>query len=87
MEDTLTSKKLWFCVGAVVLTFIYCVLAATKMPGLKEQLSGFTGLLEFVVGAFLTGSLVNKGVVVAANKLAPKAAVKLPEGAAKASLE
>lgn len=91
MEDTLSSKKLWFSVGAVILTFIYCILAATKIPGLQESLSGFTGLLEFVVGAYLSGNVLNKAVATVAAK-SSVSTIKTPisapvEGSAKASLD
>lgn len=68
MHDTITSKKLWFAVGVILIALVYSVLAASKFPELKGLFDGFTGFLEFVTGAYLTGNLANK---VIAGKLQP----------------
>ena len=62
MHDTITSKKLWFAVGVCILAFAFCILASTKLPDMKSLFDGFTGILEFVTGAYLTGNIANKWV-------------------------
>jgi hypothetical protein len=80
LHDTYLSKKFLFSIGAVVVTFAFCVLGATVVPGLKEYFNGFTGCLEFIVGAYVGGNLGNK--LIATKTTTP--AAKAPEGSQKA---
>lgn len=83
-SDTITSKKLWFAVGACLLAFVYAVLAAWKLPELKGMFETFTGLLEFVSAAYLTGNLANKwitGKVDAGEPVIPPIITKKPAAA------
>lgn len=71
MLDGYGSKKFLFAIGVCVLAFAYAVLAATGLPSLKEMFSTFTGILEVVTAAYLTGNIANKWV---AGKVDPTAA-------------
>ena len=62
MRDGYGSKKFWFAIGVCLLAFVYAVLAATKLTELKPMFETFTGILEFVTGAYLTGNIANKWV-------------------------
>jgi xanthine dehydrogenase iron-sulfur cluster and FAD-binding subunit A len=70
MRESISSKKLWFSVGCVLLAFVYTLLAASKFPEMKSLFDGFTGVLEFIAAAYLTGNIANKWVV---GKVAPAA--------------
>lgn len=80
MHDTWKSKKLWFSIGVIALAFVYALLAATFVPNLGSYFDGFTGILEFIAGAYLTGNIANKFVVgkAGATVVDPKPAVKPP---------
>ena len=67
MHDTWTSKKLWFSVGVILLAFTYALLAASLLPNLAHLFDAFTGILEFIAGAYLTGNVANKLVIAKAN--------------------
>lgn len=62
MRDGYGSKKFWFAIGVCLLGFVYCLIAVHTTE-LKGMFDGFTGLLEFVTGAYLTGNIANKWVV------------------------
>jgi len=70
MHDTWKSKKLWFSVFVIACAFGFAVLAATVMPNLGKFFDGFTSVLEFAAGAYLSGNVANKFV---AGKVAPVA--------------
>jgi hypothetical protein len=63
MHDTWLSKKLWFSVFCIVLAFSYALLSATILPKLESSYSVFTGVLEFIAAAYLTGNITNKMIV------------------------
>ena len=63
MKESISSKKLWFAVGSVLIAFVYALLAASKLPELKPMFETFTGVLEFIAAAYLTGNIANKWVV------------------------
>lgn len=79
MQDGPGSKKFLFSIGVCLLAFIYTLLAATKLPELKGLIDAFTGLLEFVTGAYLTGNIANKFVAGREERLAAKAAPAKPD--------
>lgn len=81
MHDTWKSKKLWFSVFCIASAFGFAVLAATVMPNLGKFFDGFTSVLEFAAGAYLSGNVVNKFV---ATKAPPAAEVTVPPAAPKA---
>lgn len=81
MRDGITSKKFWFAVGVIAIAFLYAVLAATKVQDLKSMYQTFTGVLEFVTAAYLTGNIANKWV---AAKAEPQVA---PTGKKQQSLQ
>lgn len=62
MRDGIGSKKFWFAIGVCLLAFVYAIIAAFKLPELKTMFDTFTGILEFVTGAYLTGNIANKWV-------------------------
>lgn len=76
MHDTWKSKKLWFAIGVIGIGFVYALLASTLIDGLGKYYDSFTGLLEFIAGAYLTGNVANKLVIAKANTgtIDPKAA-------------
>lgn len=63
MRDGYGSKKFWFAIGVVLVGFAYAVLAATIVPELKPMFETYSGILEFVTGAYLVGNVANKWVV------------------------
>ena len=63
VKESISSKKLWFAVGSVLIAFVYAVLAASKLPELKGMYDTFTSVLEFIAAAYLTGNIANKWVV------------------------
>lgn len=86
MHDTWKSKKLWFSVGVILIAFIYAILAATVIPNLGALYDNFTGILEFIAGAYLTGNVANKLVIAKANPgtaPAAKPPAKVPPGGPK----
>ena len=89
MHDTWRSKKLWFSAGVIVVAFVYAILSATAMPNLGPLYDNFTGILEFIAGAYLTGNVANKLVIAKANpgtvesKPKPAAPAKTPPGGPK----
>ena len=90
MHDTWKSKKLWFSVGIIAIAFVYALLSATVVPNLGALYDNFTGILEFIAGAYLTGNVANKLVIAKANpgavesKPTPKAPAKpVPPGGPK----
>jgi len=81
MLDGYGSKKFWFAVGVVAVAFLYAVLAATHLPALKAMFETFSGILEFVTVAYLTGNVANKWV---AGKVGETATAKKASVAKKA---
>ena len=67
MHDTWKSKKLWFAVGVIGIGFVYALLASTFIGEMGKYYDSFTGLLEFIAGAYLTGNVANKLVIAKAN--------------------
>jgi hypothetical protein len=73
VHDTWLSKKLWFSVFCLVLVFSYALLSATILPKLESSYSVFTGALEFIAAAYLTGNITNKMVAARAVPVAEEA--------------
>lgn len=71
MRDGYGSKKFWFAIGVVVVGFAYAALAATLMPEMKPMFETFSGILEFVTGAYLVGNVANKWVAGKVEPVAP----------------
>lgn len=74
LKESIASKKFWFAVMAVIVGFIYAVLGASKLKEMQGMYSTFTGLVEFVVAAYLTGNVANKVALGWASKKGPKKA-------------
>lgn len=86
MHDTWKSKKLWFSIGVIAMAFIYAILASTIIPNMGSYYENFTGILEFIAGAYLTGNVANKFVVGKASTAALESAkppAKVPPGGPK----
>jgi hypothetical protein len=60
LKENVSSKKFIFAIFAVLICFGYALLAATKVIELKSMFDAFTGLVEFVVAAYLAGNVGNK---------------------------
>ncbi len=80
MIDGYGSKKFWFAVGIVAVAFSYAVLAASSLPALKPMFETFSGILEFVTVAYLTGNVASKWVAGKAGITAKKAASVAKKG-------
>lgn len=79
-HDTLKSKKFWFASGVVIISFIYALLAAIWFPALGGLFETFSGIVEFVTAAYLTGNVANKFVAGKfASAVAPEVAEESPE--------
>lgn len=63
LKESVASKKFWFAVLAIGAGFVFAILAAWKLTEMKSMYDGFTGLVEFVVAAYLSGNIANKWVV------------------------
>lgn len=84
MRDGYGSKKFWFAIGVVAVGFIYAALAATLMPELKPMFETYSGILEFVTGAYLVGNVANKWV---AGKVEPAPTPAPKTGSSKQALQ
>jgi nitrogen fixation protein FixH len=81
LKESITSKKFWFAMFAILIGFGFAIVAAVKLTEMKSMFETFTGLIEFVTATYLTGNVANKWVV--GKTLATKAAPEETEPKAK----
>jgi len=63
LKESMASKKFLFAVFAVSISFLFALLAAWTLTEMKSMFETFTGVVEFVVSAYLIGNVTNKAVL------------------------
>lgn len=69
MRDTITSKKLWFSVGAIAAMFGFALMSA-KITMIGPMFDSFVGGVVAITGLFLTGNVANKWIAGREERLA-----------------
>jgi hypothetical protein len=68
LKESISSKKFWFSIFALLLGFFFTILAATKLSELKSMFDTFVNLIQFIVASYLTGNVANKFFVARATQ-------------------
>lgn len=63
MKESISSKKLWFTVFAVAVSFAFAWLASERYPNMEHMYSRFVDLVEFCVAGYVVGNVANKYVL------------------------